>query len=286
MPRWIPLMTLMVLSGCVMQDNAGMMERRMAMLEQRSADMEKHVSALARTIERVDTEISDWGDRRSETEQGVREQNAALRAALHQVREEIQIMRGQLEEKDYFLQQQIETLHSTDEKRQLGFQRIDENQERLQTRLARLEAHLNLEAAPPPEDEQTASDGGGVPTEDALYASAKAAFDRGDWQAAREGFQELLSRYPGSGHADNAQFWIGEVFYREKWYEKAILEYQKVIENYPRGNKVPAALLKQGFAFFHLSDASNARLVLKELVQKHPASNEADIARRKLDDLK
>jgi TolA-binding protein len=58
-----------------------------------------------------------------------------------------------------------------------------------------------------------------------------------------------LKRFPKSDNADNAQFWIGEIYYRQKWYETAILEYQKVIENYPKGNKVQASLLKQGFAF-------------------------------------
>ena len=54
------------------------------------------------------------------------------------------------------------------------------------------------------------------------------------------------------------------------------------MKNYPKGNKVPAALLKQGLAFSQLKDASNARLVLSELVKKYPDSNEAAIARKKL----
>jgi tol-pal system protein YbgF len=91
-----------------------------------------------------------------------------------------------------------------------------------------------------------------------------------------------LKRYPKSDNADNAQFWIGEIYYRQKWYETAILEYQKVIENYPKGNKVQASLLKQGFAFFNLEDTANARLILMELVRKYPKSNEAVIAREKL----
>ncbi|MBW2198143.1 MAG: tetratricopeptide repeat protein, partial [Deltaproteobacteria bacterium] len=85
-----------------------------------------------------------------------------------------------------------------------------------------------------------------------------------------------------SKNADNAQFWIGEIYYHEKWYEKAILEYQKVIEKYPKGNKVQASLLKQGFAFLNLGDKSNARLILSELIKKYPKSNEAKIAKRKL----
>ena len=113
----------------------------------------------------------------------------------------------------------------------------------------------------------------------------KQAFDQGDSDAARKKFQELIQRYPKSERADNAQFWIGEIYYREKWYEKAILEYQKVIEKYPKGNKVPASLLKQGFAFSNLGDKSNSRLILEELIKKYPNSNEAKIAKDKVKEL-
>jgi TolA-binding protein len=59
-----------------------------------------------------------------------------------------------------------------------------------------------------------------------------------------------------------------------------------VIEKYPKGNKVPAALLKQGLAFQNLGDTSNSRLILMELVKKYPESNEAKISQRKLDEMK
>ena len=95
----------------------------------------------------------------------------------------------------------------------------------------------------------------------------------------------LIQRFPKSERADNSQFWIGEIYYREKWYEKAILEYQKVIEKYPKGNKVPASLLKQGFAFSNLGDKSNSRLILEELIKKYPNSNEAKIAKDKVKEL-
>lgn len=119
-------------------------------------------------------------------------------------------------------------------------------------------------------------------TEDGLYRYAKVAFDAGDLETARGGFADYLKRFPKSQRADNAQFWIAEIYFREKWFEKAILEYQKVIEGYPKGNKVPAAMLKQGMAFSNLGDRSNARLILRELVAKHPKASEAEIAQKKL----
>ena len=54
------------------------------------------------------------------------------------------------------------------------------------------------------------------------------------------------------------------------------------LEKYPKGNKVPAALLKQGLAFDNIGDKANSRLILEDLIKKYPKSNEAKIAREKL----
>ena len=102
---------------------------------------------------------------------------------------------------------------------------------------------------------------------------------------ARQIFNQLIKDYPKSKNADNAQFWIGESYYRDKWYEKAILEYQNVIEKFPHGNKVPAAMLKQGMALEQIGEKASARLILEELVKKYPKSSEAGIASQKLKSL-
>jgi TolA-binding protein len=61
-----------------------------------------------------------------------------------------------------------------------------------------------------------------------LYLSSKKAYDAGKYEEARKGFQKLVETYPKSDHADNSQFWIGETYFKEKLYEKAILAYQNV----------------------------------------------------------
>jgi TolA-binding protein len=68
----------------------------------------------------------------------------------------------------------------------------------------------------------------------------------------------------------------------ETWYEKAILEYQKVLEQYPDSNKTAAARLKQGYAFAELGEHANARLILNELITRYPDSREAGFAKEKL----
>jgi tol-pal system protein YbgF len=122
-------------------------------------------------------------------------------------------------------------------------------------------------------------------TEKELYAAAKQAFDNGDFQSALQGFELFSEKFSDSEQADNARFWIGEIYFAEKWYERAILEYEKVIKNFPDGNKVAGAYLKQGLSFEKLGENANARLILNELIEKFPDSNEAGIAKKKLANL-
>jgi TolA-binding protein len=55
-----------------------------------------------------------------------------------------------------------------------------------------------------------------------------------------------------------------------------------VLQQYPKGDKVPAALLKQGFAFLNLGDRVDAKLLLQKVIQDYPQSPQAEIAARKL----
>ena len=154
--------------------------------------------------------------------------------------------------------------------------RLEETATQNRERLTRIEQHLKTgtgrcaHAAKPDSRIRPDSPAVKIASEEELYNRAKLAFDQGNTAAARKGFEELLQQYPNSQSADNAQFWIGETFFREKAYEKSILEYQKVIEKYPKGNKLPSSLLKQGMAFMSLGDKVNSRLIFEELVRKHP----------------
>jgi len=107
-------------------------------------------------------------------------------------------------------------------------------------------------------------------------------YDQKDYKSAKDGFDFYIKKYPKSDNTDNAQFWIGEIYYTRKWYEKAILEYQKVIENYKGGNKVPAAYLKQGLSFLNLGEKESADMILNELIKKFPDSKEAGLAKKKV----
>ena len=282
------LMCFLLLSGCVSQSELTSLDARLNELEIRNAEAKKSSQVLKSGL-----------DNREDEEQALRHQAASLRAKMDALNEEMRALRGRIEEIEFLLKRQTQVDAESVRIEEDKIDRLAKTTKSNDHRIYRIEQYLNFEPSkqiPPtekPVEQPTANiapaPAGRIKTEspeDEIYRMAKQAFDQGDSDAARKKFQELIQRFPQSERADNAQFWIGEIYYREKWYEKAILEYQKVIEKYPKGNKVPASLLKQGLAFFNLGDKSNARLILEELIKKYPKSNEAQIAKDKVKDLR
>jgi tol-pal system protein YbgF len=281
----INLVWLLLVSGCVSQSELTSLDTRINELELRNAEEKQNSQMLKSGLENREGE-----------EQELRQQAATLRAKMDALNEELRTLSGRVEKIEYALNRQkqldAETVNAKEDQIDQMAKTAKSNDERIY----RIEQYLNFEPSkqlPSIETPAETSTAKIVPVpvaqespEDAIYRMAKQAFDQGDSDAARKKFQELITQYPKSEHADNAQFWIGEIYYREKWYEKAILEYQKVIEKYPDGNKVPASLLKQGLAFFNLGDKSNSRLILEELIKKYPQSNEAKIAKDKVKNLR
>lgn len=103
-----------------------------------------------------------------------------------------------------------------------------------------------------------------------------------DYEKGIQAFERFLSLYPDHELSDNAQYWIGEAYYATGDWEKAVLEFNKVIKNYPKGDKVPAALLKQAFSFERLGAMKESRILLKKVIAEHPRSTEAEIAEKHL----
>jgi tol-pal system protein YbgF len=114
------------------------------------------------------------------------------------------------------------------------------------------------------------------------YEIAWRAFEKKDYRFAISRFKEFLQKHPKSKLAINAQYWIGESHYALREFDQAILEFDAVRSRYPQADKVPAALLKQGFAFAELGEKVNARLILQEVVEKYAQSPEAAQAKQKL----
>ena len=275
------LACLLMASGCATQDDLLVVYNRVISLE----GQQKEAAAAREQMEdRLDESLSNAERDMSK----LREDVAEIRANTNSLRNEIRAINGLMEEQGYQLRTKVGSAQSTGGKAQENVAILEARVESMQETLLRMESYLGMEGKPATAAPAGQGEALSAPQdldEDQTYAQAKKDFDELRLEAAREGFKSFLTRFPNSSKADNALFWMGETFFKEKWYEKAILQYQEVIEKHPKANKVPAAYFKQGLAFSMLGDNSNARLIWTELIRKFPNSPEAVWAQKKLDAL-
>jgi len=121
---------------------------------------------------------------------------------------------------------------------------------------------------------------------EALYARGYREFGSRDFPAAMETFKSFLADYPTHKYAGNSQYWIAEIYYARGEWERAILEFDRVIKNHPRSEKVAASLLKQGFSFENLGSKKEAKTLLESVIERFPKSPEAALAKKRLQGLK
>ncbi len=127
----------------------------------------------------------------------------------------------------------------------------------------------------------TSTDADAVAAYDAAVAQVKAK----DHDRAIVALRAFLADHARHDLADNAQYWLGEVYYDTKDWARAIVEFRAVVEHYPRGNKVPDALLKLGYCFERTGQRAKARAALEQVIETYPKSQPAALAAAKLEEL-
>lgn len=118
------------------------------------------------------------------------------------------------------------------------------------------------------------------------YERLLGLFRDGDLEGARQGFAVFLRDYGDSDLSSNARYWLGESYYGKKDYRQAIDSYDRVELDFPRSEKVPAAILKKGYAYLAMKDTKRASLAFSQVVSLYPRTPEAGKASDKLAQLK
>ncbi len=116
-----------------------------------------------------------------------------------------------------------------------------------------------------------------------MYDEAFSDYTRGDYDLAIEGFQTYIRMFPRTDRTDDAQLKIGDSLYAAKRYPDAVAAFQKVISDYPQADTVPAAYYKLGLTYEALKQPDQARKAFETVVKSHQGSNEAILARQRLD---
>jgi len=168
-------------------------------------------------------------------------------------------------------------------------QSLNDTMDELKVRLAKLskqfedmQASQQSMAAQQSQAQQQAQAMAQAPPPDVLYNNALRDYNGGKTDLATQEFNDYIKFYPNTDLAGNAYFYLAETQYKAGDYQKAVANYDLVLQNFPGGNKAASAQLKKGFALIELGQQDEGAQELKHVIQRYPRTNEAIQARDKL----
>jgi tol-pal system protein YbgF len=121
-----------------------------------------------------------------------------------------------------------------------------------------------------------------APAPDVLYNNALRDYNGAKNDLAIQEFNDYIKFYPNTDLSGNAYFYLAEIQFKAGDYQKAVPNYDLVLQNFPSGNKAAAAQLKKGFALLELGKEDEGTQELKHVIQRYPRTNEATQARERL----
>ncbi len=121
-----------------------------------------------------------------------------------------------------------------------------------------------------------------VPGQDleAIFNQARLDLDRGKFDVAIDAFQEITQQFSASPFAESAQYYLGRAYFDKKQWVEAIGAFDKVINQYGSGGYVRQAMYYLGQCYYYRNSHSKAILQLQELIEKHPGTQEAELAKQ------
>ncbi len=111
-------------------------------------------------------------------------------------------------------------------------------------------------------------------TADEIYKTGLESLKAADYATAEANFESILIRFPEDRLAGNAQYWLGEVYYGRKEYQRAAVAFAKGYENYKNGAKGADSLLKLGMSMRELRKNADACAAFTSLKTEFPNASE------------
>ena len=248
--------SLLMLTGCVTGSDIEQLNMQITDLQDQIADLKRQVSSK--------DEVQQLNSRVAQQTETLLKSNADVATRVNEMDDRLQNAQGAIEQTNYRLDRLAQ---------QVTQQQRDIND---------IKASLPASSGSNPSDGEVRVQAPASDDPLEVYQAAYGDYQRGNFDLALAGFRDFLDANPGSDLADNAAYWIGESLYSQKKYREAIQQFDAVINGYPNSDKVPAALLKKGYAYVELGQRSQGIVQLQYVLHEHPQAQEASLAREKL----
>ena len=123
-----------------------------------------------------------------------------------------------------------------------------------------------------------------VPVPEEMYRQIYLDFSRMEYEIALEESELFLQEYPGDPMTEDVRFIRGECFLELDKDHDALREFSTILQDYPRGRKTPAVLLRMAITYDRTGDLELAQGVAGRLIREYPDSEEAAEARERFGD--
>jgi len=126
-----------------------------------------------------------------------------------------------------------------------------------------------------------------TPPEDELLARGTEAVNAGDYDRAIENFEMILEEYPQGARRPDALYALGGVYQNEKGDLGRALEcYREISQQHPDHERAPNALFLMGFIYNNeLRQLDSARVAYEEFLKRYPTNEMASSAEFELSHL-
>jgi tol-pal system protein YbgF len=256
-----------------------------------------HSAAAADTksqLIQIQTQLQIMQDNMSRMQQSFDERMGVMKDLLTQQIDNVNKMGTTVQNLQKTLGQQTSDAGSKVDQISGQVQALHDAVDELKARLAKVSKQLDdMQTAQqninvPPIGQPGGSPGGTAnnvpqaPPPDQLYNDGLRDYNANKNDLASQEFTQYLQVYGNTDLAGNAQFYLGEIAYRQGNFAGAVQAYNKVLDQYPGGNKTAAAQLKKGYALLELGQRDAGVQELRSLISRYPKSPEALQARDRL----
>lgn len=242
--------------------------------------------AVSKEVIQLQTQVQDLSDRMSQMRQSFDERMGVIQNLVNHSTDVVNQMSDAAKQQNSDTQTKIDQLSGQ-------LQTLNDSLDELKARLTKLSKQLediqnqqgNLPAAAAAPAPAAAATAAQAPPADTLYNNALRDYNAARYELALGQFQDFLKYYPTDNLAGNVQFYIADIEYKAGNFKAAVTDYDKVIEQFPGGNKAAAAQLKKGYSLLELGRKEDGIRELTSLIQRYPRSIEATQARERLQKL-
>src|SRR5437868_9570662 len=245
---------------------------------------------VSKEIIQLQTQVQNLQDQMTQMRQSFDERMGVMKNLVEQTTDNINKMTTSVDALQKAVQQQNADTAGKVDQVSGQIQALHDSLDELKARVAKVNkqiddmnaARQDLNAQPGGAPQAGQQQPPQAPPADVLYNNALRDYHAAKYQLAAQEFADYVKFYPETDLAGNAQFYIADIEYSQGNFQGAVKDYDKVLEQYPGGNKTAASQLKKGYALLELGQRDAGTRELNSLIARYPRSPEAVQARDRL----